>query len=89
MDGQQRGGNSSALGFESRYSFRLRYAPKEYDYLIQRQKGDVVVGHVNCGRRTAGDDTKTDMLPLAHLRGCFHEVAAQPSPTVPAAARHV
>ncbi|KAM0417223.1 hypothetical protein ACHAPT_012800 [Fusarium lateritium] len=89
IDGQQRGGSPSALGFESRYSFWLRYATKDYDYLIQRQRGDVVVGRANCGRRTTGDDSKTDMLPLAHLRGFVHEVAAQPSPTAPAAVRHV
>ncbi|KAM0328641.1 hypothetical protein ACHAQA_005053 [Verticillium albo-atrum] len=60
---------TSALGLDSKYSFWLRYAEKDYDYLIQRQTGGVVVGRANLGRRATGDDSQTDLLPMAHLRG--------------------
>ncbi|EEY21537.1 FAD dependent oxidoreductase superfamily [Verticillium alfalfae VaMs.102] len=59
----------SALGLDSKYSFWLRYADKDYDYLIQRQDGGIVVGRANMGRRATGDDSQTDLLPMAHLRG--------------------
>ncbi|KAI5459482.1 FAD dependent oxidoreductase [Mariannaea sp. PMI_226] len=81
-------GTSSALGLDSQYSFWLRYAEKDYDYLIQREQGDVVVGRANTGRRTTGDDSETDLSPMAHLRGFAHEVAALPSPTASANIQH-
>ncbi|CRK43976.1 hypothetical protein BN1723_005961, partial [Verticillium longisporum] len=41
------GNAKSALGLDSKYSFWLRYADKDYDYLIQRQDGGIVVGPVD------------------------------------------
>ncbi|CAL5869936.1 uncharacterized protein PFLUO_LOCUS4169 [Penicillium psychrofluorescens] len=54
-------------------SFWHRYAAKDWDYLIQRPKGDVVVGRANIGRRATGDDSQTDFCPQIHLRGVIAE----------------
>ncbi|KAF7561536.1 hypothetical protein G7046_g2604 [Stylonectria norvegica] len=70
----------SAMGLDSKFSFWLRYAAKDYDYLIQRAHGDVVVGRANTGRKTTGDDSETDMSPMAHLRGFADEAVASPTP---------
>ncbi|KAM0418969.1 hypothetical protein ACHAPT_012127 [Fusarium lateritium] len=70
----------SAFGFNSNYSYWLRYGKKDYDYLAQREGGDVVVGRANVGRRATGDDTQTDLGPMAHLRGLTSEVSLCPSP---------
>lgn len=71
----------SALGFDSKFSYWLRYAEKDYDYLIQRARGDVVVGRANLRRRATGDDSETDSAPMSHLRGLADaQVAAAPSP---------
>lgn len=69
---------ASPLGFEPRYSYWFRYAEKDYDYLIQRRVGDIVVGRANIGRRATANDGETDLLPMAHLRGFGHEVARRP-----------
>lgn len=50
-------------------SFWLRYAEKEYDYLIQRPDGAFIVGRANTGRRATSDDGNMDLVPQAHLRG--------------------
>lgn len=70
---------ASALGFDQKYSYWLRYSEKDYDYLIQREGGDVVVGRANTGRRATGDDSATDLQPMAHLRGFGYEVARSPT----------
>ena len=62
-------GQASSFGFESSFSYWLRYAEKDYDYLIQRREGDVVVGRANTGRRATGSDAETDVVAMAHLRG--------------------
>lgn len=69
---------TSALGLESRYSLWLRYGSKDYDYLIQRADGDVVVGRGSTGRKATGDDSQTDVASMAHLRGFPDEVLASP-----------
>lgn len=74
-----RNDGASPLRFDSRFSVWLRYAKKDYDYLIQRAQGDIVVGRANTGRKATGDDSQTDMLALAHLRGFPTEVAASPA----------
>jgi glycine/D-amino acid oxidase-like deaminating enzyme len=79
-------GKLSPMGLDSRYSFWMRYAAKDYDYLIQRISGDIVVGRANTGRKTTGDDSQTDSLPIAQLRGMAAEVAASPAPD---ARRHI
>ncbi|WZH50406.1 hypothetical protein QYS62_011650 [Fusarium acuminatum] len=79
---------SSVLGFKSDYSFWLRYGAKDYDYLVQRTNGDVIVGRAATGRRTTGDDTATDLLPQAHLRGFISLVASSPSPVNSENVRH-
>lgn len=79
----------SPWGYDSTFSFWLRYAEKDYDYLIQRKQGDVVVGRANTGRRATGDDSATDLSPMAHLRGVADEVAALPAPTASAHVDHV
>ncbi|KAF4996288.1 hypothetical protein FDECE_12510 [Fusarium decemcellulare] len=71
-------GHNSALGLDSGYSLWLRYGKKDYDYLIQRKDGGIVVGRANTGRTTTGDDSETDLSPMAHLRGFGQEVAARP-----------
>jgi len=50
-------------------SFWSRYADKDYDYLIQRAQGDIIVGRASMGRAATGDDSTTDIQPQAHLRG--------------------
>ncbi|KAH7153268.1 FAD dependent oxidoreductase [Dactylonectria macrodidyma] len=69
----------SPMGINKDYSFWLRYAEKDYDYLIQRAQGDVVVGRANCGRKATGDDSETDLQPQAHLRGFPDEAFLSPS----------
>lgn len=59
-------------------SFWLRYAEKDYDYMIPRPDGDVVIGRANLGRRATGDDSTTDLLPHAHLRGVLPYVLDLP-----------
>ncbi|KAM5357052.1 hypothetical protein ACJZ2D_016665 [Fusarium nematophilum] len=71
---------SSAFGFDSKYSYWLRYGKKDYDYLAQREGGDMVIGRANVGRRATGDDSETDLSPNAHLRGLASEVSLHPSP---------
>lgn len=70
----------SALNLDSRYSYWFRYAEKDYDYLIQRQGGDVVVGRANMGRRATGDDSQTDLQAMAHLHGFPEQVVASAAP---------
>lgn len=72
--------NSSVLGFDRHFSYWLRYGDKDYDYLIQRKEGDIVVGRANTGRRATADDSETDLGAIAHLRGFGDEVAASPIP---------
>lgn len=73
---------TSTFGFDSEYSYWLRYTQHDYDYLIQRREGDVIVGRANTARRATGDDSETDMSPMSHLRGMARQVSAQPSDTV-------
>lgn len=70
----------SPLGLDSRYSLWLRYGAKDYDYLIQREDGGVVVGRANTGRKATGDDSETDLSAMAHLRGFAEEAVASPLP---------
>ncbi|CAM1500474.1 Fc.00g096360.m01.CDS01 [Cosmosporella sp. VM-42] len=79
----------SAMSLDSKFSLWLRYAVKDYDYLIQRQGGDVVVGRANTGRRATGDDSETDMSPMAQLRGFSDEAMATPVPGASAHISHV
>ncbi|KAL4916345.1 FAD dependent oxidoreductase-domain-containing protein [Aspergillus aurantiobrunneus] len=62
------------------FSIWYRYGDKDYDYLISRQDGGVVVGRAGTGRQATADDTSTDLPAQAHLRGFFHEAAAEPKP---------
>ncbi|KAG7405530.1 putative oxidoreductase OrdL [Fusarium oxysporum f. sp. rapae] len=71
-------GGKSPLGLKSDYSLWLRYGVKDYDYLIQRKDGRVIVGRANTGRKAVGDDSQTDLGPLSHLRGFAHEALASP-----------
>jgi glycine/D-amino acid oxidase-like deaminating enzyme len=70
--------NASALGLNGQFSYWLRYGEKDYDYLVQRKDGDVVVGRANTGRKATADDSATDLTPMAHLRGFGDEVVASP-----------
>lgn len=72
---------ASAFGFDSNFSYWLRYGKKDYDYLIQRKHGDLIVGRANVGRRATSDDSQTDLAPMSHLRGLPNEVALTPLPT--------
>jgi len=76
----------SALGLDSEFSFWLRYAAKDYDYLVQRKSGDVVVGRAGTGRRSTGDDSQTDLPAMKHL-GDFAGDAARFA--VPNSAQHI
>lgn len=80
------GTSTSALGLDSKNSLWLRYGAKDYDYLIQREDGGVVVGRANTGRTVTGDDSETDLAPMSHLRGFAHEALASPSPD---ASKHI
>ncbi|KAL5365317.1 FAD dependent oxidoreductase-domain-containing protein [Aspergillus floccosus] len=77
---------NSRLGTVPEYSIWYRYGDKDYDYLISRRDGGVVVGRAGTGRRATSDDSATDLPAMAHLRGFFHEAAAAPQPS---AADHV
>lgn len=79
---------SSALGLDSRYSVWLRYGDKDYDYLIQRQDGSVVVGRACTGRKVTGDDSQTDLSAMAHLRGFSEEAVAASTPGASAHISH-
>lgn len=78
--------HKSPLGLESRYSLWMRYGDKDYDYLIQREAGDVVVGRANTGRKATSDDSATDLSPLAHLRGFSGESLLE---ALPDAAKYI
>ncbi|CAG9978445.1 unnamed protein product [Clonostachys byssicola] len=69
---------ASVLGLDPNYSLWLRYGDKDYDYLIQRKAGDVVVGRANTGRKATADDSTTDISAMAHLRGFADEALASP-----------
>lgn len=77
------GMSTSALGLSSDASLWLRYGVKDYDYLIQRKDGVVVVGRANMGRTVTGDDSRTDLVPMSHLRGFAHEALASLSAPAP------
>ncbi|KAF4122721.1 FAD dependent oxidoreductase [Geosmithia morbida] len=70
----------SPLGTVPEYSVWYRYGRKDYDYLIQREDGGVVAGRACTGRTTTGDDSVTDLMPHAHLRGFPYEAIADPKP---------
>lgn len=55
-------------------SFWHRYSSKDWDYLIQRPSGGIVVGRASTGRRATGDDSETDVCPQIHLRGVMAEM---------------
>ena len=55
-------------------SFWHRYSTKDWDYLIQRPPGGIVVGRASTGRRATGDDSETDICPQIHLRGVMAEM---------------
>ncbi|CAG8190827.1 unnamed protein product [Penicillium olsonii] len=69
----------SPFKLDSRYSLWLRYGEKDYDYVIQRNDGGLVVGRACTGRTTTSNDSKTDMSPMQHLRG-FAEEALTSAP---------
>lgn len=81
-------GPKSVLGFDSRFSLWLRYGDKDYDYLIQRKAGDIVVGRANMGRKTTGNDGHTDEAAMAHLRRLGDVVTASPAPGASAHITH-
>ncbi len=56
------------LGVQVNNTFWLRYAEKDYDYMIQRPDGAFIMGRANTGRRATSDDTKKDLLPHTHLQ---------------------
>lgn len=76
----------SPLGLDSKYSFWLWYAKKDYDYLITREDGDTVIGRANTGRRATTVDNETDLLPMSHLRG-FHTLTL--ANALPDASAHI
>lgn len=53
----------------SHHSFWLRYAEKDYDYVIQRPDGAFILGRANTGRRATADDNALDLAPHSHLQG--------------------
>lgn len=50
------------------YSFWLRYGEKEYDYIIQRADGSLIMGRANTGRRATANDGEKDLIPQMHLK---------------------
>ncbi|OQE20034.1 hypothetical protein PENSTE_c014G01731 [Penicillium steckii] len=63
----------SPFQLSSKYSLWLRYGEKDYDYLIQRNDGGLVVGRACTGRKATSDDSTTDIAPMQHLRGFAEE----------------
>jgi glycine/D-amino acid oxidase-like deaminating enzyme len=63
----------SPFKLDSKYSLWLRYGEKDYDYLIQRDDGGLVVGRACTGSKATSDDSITDLPPLQHLRGFAEE----------------
>ncbi|KAH6691610.1 FAD dependent oxidoreductase [Plectosphaerella plurivora] len=80
--------DTSPLRLNSNYSYWLRYAEKDYDYLIQRKGGDIVVGRANTGRKATGDDSQTDLPPMAHLYGFGSHVVSSAVPDPSAIITH-
>ncbi|KAK0638440.1 Gamma-glutamylputrescine oxidoreductase [Lasiodiplodia hormozganensis] len=79
--------SASPFALSPSFSLWLRYAAHDYDYLIQRAADNsIVVGRANTGRRATGDDSQTDLVPMAHLRGFAGEVLAAPASSPAAAA---
>lgn len=66
--------------FRLKSSVWSRYGDKDYDYLIQRPKGDIVVGRANLHRVATADDSEIDMLPHAHLRGISSQIFKTTNP---------
>lgn len=65
--------NRSPFSLDSKYSLWLRYGEKDYDYIIQRTDGGLIVGRACTGRKTTSDDSVTDISPMQHLRGFAEE----------------
>lgn len=55
-------------------SYWFRYNKLDFDYMIQRPDGQLVIGRANTGRRSTGDDSVTDLHAVAHLSGILPEV---------------
>ncbi|KAF2096170.1 nucleotide-binding domain-containing protein [Rhizodiscina lignyota] len=72
--------SKSPLGLDSKYSLWLRYGEKDYDYVIQRKDGGLVVGRACTGRKTTSDDSTTDLPPMQHLRGFAEETLTTAPP---------
>ncbi|KAJ5099971.1 hypothetical protein N7532_006972 [Penicillium argentinense] len=68
--------SKSPFKLDSKYSLWLRYGEKDYDYLIQRGDGGLVVGRACTGRKATSDDSQTDIQPMQHLRGFAEETLA-------------
>jgi glycine/D-amino acid oxidase-like deaminating enzyme len=58
----------SSLRVDKTTTFWLRYADKDYDYMLQRPDGAFIIGRANMGRRATSDDSVKDLLPQTHLR---------------------
>ncbi|PKS12478.1 hypothetical protein jhhlp_000684 [Lomentospora prolificans] len=54
---------------KAKESWWLRYGEKDYDYMMQRPDGAFIIGRSNMGRRATADDSATDLVAHAHLRG--------------------
>ncbi|KAF2180354.1 FAD dependent oxidoreductase [Zopfia rhizophila CBS 207.26] len=52
----------------------MRHSDKDWDYLIQRPAGEVIVGRANSGRKMSADDSIIDVYPHAHLGGILPHV---------------
>lgn len=72
--------SKSPFKLDSKYSLWLRYGEKDYDYLIQRTDGGLVVGRACTGRKATADDSTTDLQPIQHLRGFAEETLSSAPP---------
>lgn len=61
--------HSDSNPFRVDRTYWLRYAEKDYDYMMQRPDGAFIIGRANTGRRATSDDGTKDLLPHVHLRG--------------------
>ncbi|KAL3472830.1 FAD dependent oxidoreductase [Aspergillus californicus] len=55
-------------------TYWFRYDLQDFDYMIERPGGEIIIGRANKGRRATGDDRVTDIGPMAHLAGIVPNV---------------
>ncbi|KAJ5235012.1 uncharacterized protein N7469_004180 [Penicillium citrinum] len=66
----------NVVDFDSSSNDKADQSTCDYDYLIQRNDGDLVIGRACTGRKDTPDDSTADIAPMQHLRGFAEEALA-------------